>query len=115
MTDCFALLEDCGDRDGNSEYQNATVPPRSRLYTGYRRTLRCNSSDGPAALPQLLAEMQAALARGEHAVALFNYELGARQHGIVPFQVESTGAPLAEILLFTQCRHVNPAELDTWL
>lgn len=113
MTECFALLEDCDDRNiHDASPANPPALPRSRLYTGYCRTLRCDTA---AALPQLLAQMQSALARGEHAVALFNYELGARQHRIAPFPDESAGTPLAEILLFKQCQRLGPAELEAWL
>jgi para-aminobenzoate synthetase/4-amino-4-deoxychorismate lyase len=101
MTDCFALLEDCDDRQGR----------RSRLYTGYSRTLRCDTAAGFA---PLLAQMQSALAQGEHAVALFSYELGAQQHGIAPFP-DQADAALAEILLFKQCRRLDAAELEHWL
>ncbi|MDB5991905.1 MAG: putative para-aminobenzoate synthase (Aminodeoxychorismate synthase) PabB [Herbaspirillum sp.] len=120
MSDCFALLEDCEDR--NTGHQNpaaiaesapALAPTfRSRLYTGYSRTLRCESA---ADLPKLLTEMQSALAQGEHAVALLHYELGAQQHRIAPFPDQAANTALAEILLFRQCTRLNPAERDTWL
>ena len=115
MNDCFALLEDCADREtasGNSG--DPATAPRSRLYTGYRRTLRCANA---AELPQLLAEMQSALAQGEHAVALFDYELGSQLQEIAPFPENPDGAslPVAEILLFAQCRRLNPQQLDDWL
>ncbi|HWZ47245.1 MAG TPA: aminodeoxychorismate synthase component I [Herbaspirillum sp.] len=109
MNDCFALLEDCEDR--NIGHQNPATF-RSRLYTGYSRTLRC---DSVAALPKLLTEMQSALAQGEHAVALLHYELGAQQHRIAPFPDQAANTALAEILLFRQCTRLSPAELDTWL
>ncbi|RXZ38007.1 aminodeoxychorismate synthase component I [Oxalobacteraceae bacterium CAVE-383] len=105
MNDCFALLEDCDDRIGGPL-------PRSRLYTGYRRTLRCGDAAG---LPQLLAEMQSALAQGEHAVALFDYELGAQLQEIPACSVDESQQPAAEILLFAQCRHLDPQQIDAWL
>jgi para-aminobenzoate synthetase/4-amino-4-deoxychorismate lyase len=106
---CFALLEDCGNPTGASENR---VPARSRLYTGYSRRLRCHNA---ADLPALLAEMQAALAGGAHAVALLHYELGARMQGIAPFGDEDNAQPLAEILLFTECRLLTAAAVEKWL
>jgi para-aminobenzoate synthetase/4-amino-4-deoxychorismate lyase len=115
MNDCFALLEDCDDND---ERSTGLPLPASRLYTGYSRTLRCNDA---AAFPHIIAKMQSFLAQGEHAVALLHYELGAEQHGIVPFpgrpepDEPDTDPPFAEILLFRQCRRLGPSELDAWL
>ena len=54
---CFALLDDASAADP----QHA----RSRLYTGHAGTLRCVDA---ADWPQLLDDMQAALARGLYAV-----------------------------------------------
>ncbi|HZS80098.1 MAG TPA: chorismate-binding protein, partial [Herbaspirillum sp.] len=100
---CFALLDD----------NTAGAPSahaRSRLYTAYHATLTCH--DGKA-LPATLRRMQAALQQGLHAVALCSYELGADLLGITP-RVE-TGMALVEILLFSQCRHMNAAETAAWL
>jgi para-aminobenzoate synthetase/4-amino-4-deoxychorismate lyase len=115
MNDCFALLEDCNDRNGSRADSPPTDPPRSRLYTGYSRTLRCDRSAG---LPQLLAEMQSALVQGEHALALFDYELGSQQHGIAAYSAPPASAgpkPVAEILLFSQCQRLTPEQLEQWL
>ena len=109
MNDCFALLEDCTDRE---DRHGDPAPARSRLYTDYRRTLRCADA---AALPQLLAEMQSALVQGDHAVALFDYELGAQQQSIADFPGRAPRQPIAEILLFAQCRHLDPQQLEAWL
>jgi para-aminobenzoate synthetase/4-amino-4-deoxychorismate lyase len=112
MNDCFALLEDCSDRNDSHADSPLAHPPRSRLYTGYRRTLRC---DHAAGLPHLLAEMQSALAQGEHAVALFDYELGAQQQGIAAHSTHAGPKPVAEILLFSTCRRLTPEQLEQWL
>jgi para-aminobenzoate synthetase/4-amino-4-deoxychorismate lyase len=112
MNDCFALLEDCDDRNGSPADRPSSPPPRSRLYTGYSRTLRCGDA---AELPQLLAEMQSALAQGEYAVALFDYELGAQLQNVAPFFDRRTPQPVAEILLFAQCRRLDPDQVDAWL
>jgi para-aminobenzoate synthetase/4-amino-4-deoxychorismate lyase len=98
---CFALLDDATAGD--------THHRRSRLYTRHSATLRC---DDIAAWPQLLADMQAALARGQYAVVLLAYELGG--------QILGTGgrrgdAALAQVLLFDDCAHLAPDEVAAWL
>ena len=60
MEACFALLDDA-------------ATGQSRLYTGHAGTLNCHSA---AHWPQLLDDMQAALQRGLHAVAVLSYEVG---------------------------------------
>ena len=72
-TEVYALLDDASP-DG------ATRSP-SRLYTGHAATLVCRDY---AQWPQLLADMQAALARGLYAVTVLSYELGAHLQGIAP-------------------------------
>ncbi|MEN9866514.1 MAG: aminodeoxychorismate synthase component [Pseudomonadota bacterium] len=94
MSPCFALLDDHGQA--------------SRLYTGYQRTLCGSSADLPAAL----REMQTAIAAGSHALGLFDYELGAALQTL-PHQPGARAG--FEIVLFTQCQHLNPAQLQQWL
>ncbi|WDZ94870.1 chorismate-binding protein [Herbaspirillum sp. WKF16] len=100
MTDCFALLDD---------HLATPAEPRSRLFTGYLRTLACHDA---ARFPALLAEMQAELAAGRHAVALWNYELGAAMQGL-PHR--HAGGPLARVLLFARCELLGAAQVDAWL
>lgn len=100
MTDCFALLDD---------HLATPAEPRSRLYTGHLRTLACTDVAG---FPALLAQMQAALAAGQHAVALWSYELGAALQGL-PHRPLT--APLARILLFQRCQRLGATEVDAWL
>lgn len=100
MTDCFALLDD---------HLATPAEPRSRLYTGHLRTLACTEVAG---FPALLAQMQAALAAGQHAVALWSYELGAALQGL-PHRPLS--APLARVLLFQHCQRLGATEVDAWL
>ncbi|HEX8602460.1 MAG TPA: chorismate-binding protein, partial [Pseudoduganella sp.] len=95
--DCFALLDD------------AAPGGRSRLLTGHVRTLRCVAFD---AWPALLQEMQEALAQGLYAVALCSYELGHHIAGIAP---RDAGVPLAQVLLFRQCEHLDSAAVAAWL
>jgi para-aminobenzoate synthetase/4-amino-4-deoxychorismate lyase len=108
---CFALLDDntpdnAPDHDGDGHLHR----PRSRLYTGYHASLRCADAH---ALPALLEQLQTALQRGLHAVALLPYELGAQMQQIVP----AHGAAMAtgEILLFTQCAHLTAGQTSAWL
>jgi para-aminobenzoate synthetase / 4-amino-4-deoxychorismate lyase len=84
--------------------------PRSRLYTGHLGTLRC---DDIGQWPQVLEQMRAALARGEYAVTLCAYELGAALLDIGT--VAPAGAPLAQILLFKDCASLTSAEVGDWL
>lgn len=95
--DCFALLDD------------AAAGGRSRLLTGHVRTLRCASFD---AWPALLRDMEAALAQGLYAVTLLSYELG---HHIVGIPPREAGVPLARVLLFRQCEHLDGEAVAQWL
>lgn len=95
---CFALLDDAGATDA-----------RSRLFTGHVGTLACTDA---AQLPDMLESMQQALAQGRHALALFDYELGAQLHGITP-RTGATG--VAQVLLFEDCLKLTAAEVAHWL
>jgi len=102
----FALLDDASP-------ENAQGDQRSRLYTGHAATLRC---DDIATWPQLLAQMQAALARGEYAVVVCSYELGEE---LVPLPARPVhaahAAPLAQVLLFRDCALLTAQEVSDWL
>ena len=102
-TECYALLDDASP-DGSEA-------ARSRLYTGHAGTLVCREI---AAWPQLLDDMQAALARGQFAVTLCSYELGAHLQGL-PARPSSAATPLAQVLLFDQCRLLSAQEVGDWL
>ncbi|NML60438.1 aminodeoxychorismate synthase component I [Massilia sp. RP-1-19] len=98
--DCFALLDDASPDAGQA---------RSRLYSDCKAVLRC---DDIATWPQLLADMQSALGRGQYAVTLLAYELGGQlQH--IPGKTGDT--PLAQVLLFGRCEHLTPAQVGEWL
>ncbi len=99
-TPCFALLDDASAPDTGA---------RSRLYTAHAGTLQC---DDAAGWPQLLDELQQALARGLYAVPLLTYELGGQLAGV---PTAPTDAPLAQVLLFRQCQHLSAAEVAAWL
>ncbi|MFL9923384.1 bifunctional anthranilate synthase component I family protein/class IV aminotransferase [Herbaspirillum lusitanum] len=104
MPNCFALLDD---------YQASPAEPRSRLYTGYRQALSCADA---AAFPLMLEQMQQALQQGLHAVALWTYELGAALHDIpAGSHAGAAGLPLAQVLLFDECRHLSREQVDIWL
>jgi len=109
LPSCFALLDDNSINDAGER------PPRSRLYTDYRRTLCCTES---SAFADLLAQMQDALQQGLHAVVLLSYELGAAQQQIADWSFSAGLAavtPLAEILLFDQCQLLSADETTDWL
>jgi para-aminobenzoate synthetase/4-amino-4-deoxychorismate lyase len=98
--DCFALLDDCT--------ANADAL-RSRLYTGHVGTLSCADARD---LPIFLEQMQQALQRGQYAVTLFPYELGAQMHDIAP---HADAHASAQILLFTHCERLSTDQVDAWL
>ncbi|MBA5685866.1 aminodeoxychorismate synthase component I [Rugamonas apoptosis] len=98
----FALLDDASP-DGSTH-------ARSRLYTGHCATLRCRDI---AHWPALLEQMQTALARGQHAVALCTYELGEHLQGLSVAEAQPT--PLAQVLLFDQCQLLSAPEVGEWL
>ena len=99
--DCFALLDDAGVLD--------PAIASSRLYTGHAGTLACFDV---AAWPQLLLEMQAALARGLFAVPLLTYELGGHLLGI---DAHAVPGALAQVLLFERCDRLTPPQVAAWL
>jgi len=107
-TEVFALLDDASPEGA----QAGRV--RSRLYTGHAGTLRC---DDIGAWPQLLADMQAALARGEYAVTVLSYELGGEllEIGAAQAATAHTAPPLAQVLLFRACAQLSTAEVGEWL
>ncbi|WP_300750556.1 aminodeoxychorismate synthase component I [Janthinobacterium sp.] len=99
--DCFALLDD------------ASAPGAgSRLYTGLVEVLRC---DEAGEWPALLEAMQAALARGEYAVSVCSYELGAHLLDMPPRAAVADAPPLAQILVFEHCQQLSQDEVAQWL
>ena len=100
-TDCFALLDDASAAD--------PALARSRLYTRHAGTLACVDAAG---WPQLLADMQEALARGLHAVSLLTYELGGHLLGI---DAHPAPGALGQVLLFEQCDHLSAPQVAAWL
>jgi para-aminobenzoate synthetase/4-amino-4-deoxychorismate lyase len=102
-TEVFALLDDASP-DGSEQ-------ARSRLYTGHAGTLRARDI---GEWPQLLEQMQQALARGQYAVSLCSYELGAALLEIAPQSAHDT-PPLAQVLLFDHCSILSAANVGDWL
>ena len=98
--DSFALLDDCDASEAD---------PRSRLYSGYLGMLGCDDASG---LPAMIESMQQALAQGQHAVGLFDYELGAQMHAVAP---REGGAAVAQILLFERCERLSSIQVEQWL
>jgi para-aminobenzoate synthetase/4-amino-4-deoxychorismate lyase len=97
----FALLDDAS-AEGH-------LQARSRLYCGHAGTLSCEDGAG---WPQLLDDMQAALARGLYAVPLLTYELGACLGGV---DTQAPAGPLAQVLLFERCERLTAGEVASWL
>jgi len=98
----FALLDDASP-DGQAHAQ-------SRLYSGHLGTLVCMDAAG---WHGVLAQMQAALARGQYAVPVLSYELGAHLLGI---PAKSLGdAPLAQVLLFERCERMTAQQAASWV
>jgi len=95
--ECFALLDD------------ASSGGVSRLFTGHAGTLVCRDI---AHWPQLLEDMQAALARGQFAVAVCSYELGGALAGVAQ---QASPQPLAQFLLFEQCELLTQEQVAQWL
>jgi para-aminobenzoate synthetase / 4-amino-4-deoxychorismate lyase len=103
----FALLDD-------ASVDPATGAGRlSRLYTGHQATLACSAFAG---WPDVLAEMEGALARGLHAVPVLSYELGRYIVGVPPHaDCAAVAPPLAQVLLFERCDELTQAEVAAWL
>ncbi len=104
-TACFALLDDASAADPHNA--------RSRLYTGHAGTLTCSDT---AQWPAMLEQMQQATQGGLHAVVVLTYELGAQLLAIrAPAQTPIQTPPLAQVLLFSDCAHLTPPEVASWL
>lgn len=97
----FALLDDAS-ADGQAH-------ALSRLYSEHAGTLACLDAAG---WDTLLREMQAALARGLHAVPVLTYELGAHLLGI---HAKPLATPLAQVLLFARCERMTAEQAASWV
>jgi len=97
----FALLDDASP-DGQAHAQ-------SRLYTGHVGTLACHDAAG---FGELLAQLEAALARGQYAVPVLSYELGAHLLGIPAKPLDT---PLAQVLLFERCERMTAEQAASWV
>lgn len=97
----FALLDDASP-DGQAHAQ-------SRLYTGHMGTLACHDAAG---FGELLAQLEAALARGQYAVPVLSYELGAHLLGI---PAKPLATPLAQVLLFERCERMTAEQAASWV
>ncbi|WP_305825363.1 aminodeoxychorismate synthase component I [Massilia brevitalea] len=100
-TAVFALLDDASP-DGQAHAQ-------SRLYTGHMGTLACHDAAGFGAL---LTQLEAALARGQYAVPVFSYELGAHLLGVPAKPLDT---PLAQVLLFERCERMTAPQAASWI
>ncbi|WP_035823522.1 aminodeoxychorismate synthase component I [Janthinobacterium sp. RA13] len=100
-TDCFALLDDA-----------STPGAGSRLYTGLAAVLQC--SEGQR-WPDLLTGLQEALQRGQYAVSVCSYELGAHLLAMPPRAAGINAPPLAQVLVFDHCTQLSQDEVAQWL
>lgn len=98
----FVLLDDALAPDGLR---------RSRLYTGWRRTLVCID---PADLDAVWRQAQAEQAAGGHLVMLADYEWGVRLQGLVQRQHSEAPAALTWIVL-DRCQRLDAADVARWL
>ncbi len=97
----FALLDDAGP--GGERHV------RSRLYLDHAGTLACHAIEE---WPQLLAQLEQALARGLYAVPVLTYELGEQLLGIATHPIDG---PLAQVLLFERYRTLDAVQVAAWL
>ncbi|MDO8041592.1 aminodeoxychorismate synthase component I [Janthinobacterium sp. SUN211] len=100
-TDCFALLDDA-----------STPGAGSRLYTGLAAVLQCTEGQ---AWPELLEGLQDALHRGQYAVSVCSYELGAHLLAMPPRAAGINAPPLAQVLVFDHCTQLSQDEVAQWL
>ncbi|MEX0142677.1 aminodeoxychorismate synthase component I [Massilia sp. LMS1-1-1.1] len=100
-TDCFALLDDA-----------STPGAGSRLYTGLAAVLRCSEGEQ---WPALLEGLQEALQRGQYAVSVCSYELGAHLLAMPPRAASLDAPPLAQVLVFEHCTQLSQDEVAQWL
>ena len=100
-TDCFALLDDA-----------STPGAGSRLYTGLVAVLRCTEGEQ---WPALLEGLQGALERGQYAVSVCSYELGAHLLAMPPRAAGPGAPPLAQVLVFEHCTQLSQDEVQQWL
>jgi len=100
-TDCFALLDDA-----------STPGAGSRLYTGLAAVLRCTEGEQ---WPALLEGLQGALERGQYAVSVCSYELGAHLLAMPPRAAGPGAPPLAQVLVFEHCTQLSQDDVAQWL
>ncbi|MGK5044487.1 aminodeoxychorismate synthase component I [Janthinobacterium sp. GB4P2] len=100
-TDCFALLDDA-----------STPGAGSRLYTGLAAVLQCTEGTG---WPALLEGLQAVLKRGQYAVSVCSYELGAHLLAMPPRAAGIDAPPLAQVLVFDHCTQLSQDAVAQWL
>ncbi|MEJ2768974.1 aminodeoxychorismate synthase component I [Mycetohabitans sp. B46] len=103
-TRVFALLDDCAPGEASAD---APVC-RSRLYTAFSHERICTD---PGRLDALLAEVDADLRTGLHALLLADYEWGVR----LQCPAKRTGGGALRILLFRELRRLFPEQVAAWL
>lgn len=99
LFECFVLLDDA-----------QATHKCSRLYTQLVKELVSHSSDDWGAMWH---QTEAELKNGYHAVALVQYESGARIHNIK--MASDCDQTPSRILLFANCTYLDKEELQQWL
>jgi para-aminobenzoate synthetase/4-amino-4-deoxychorismate lyase len=99
----FALLD---DRDATAAH------PTSRLYTGFVREHRCTD---PATLDAVWTAAESDLRAGLHAVALADYEWGAKLLGAGSRDLPDTDRSSLRILMFERLGRLSRDDADEWL
>jgi para-aminobenzoate synthetase/4-amino-4-deoxychorismate lyase len=96
----FALLDDC---------TASAIEPRSRLYTGFVREIRCLEAEG---IVGAWKELESELVAGRQAVVLCDYEFGEGLVGIAGKRLSRDGL---RFLVYRECRQCSVDDVKAWL
>ncbi|CBW73971.1 Para-aminobenzoate synthetase component I (EC 2.6.1.85) / 4-amino-4-deoxychorismate lyase (EC 4.1.3.38) [Mycetohabitans rhizoxinica HKI 454] len=103
-TRVFALLDDCVPGEALADAPAC----RSRLYTAFSHERTCTD---PGRLDAVLAEVDADLRTGLHALLLADYEWGVR----LQCPAKQSGGGALRILLFRELRRLSSEQVAAWL
>jgi para-aminobenzoate synthetase / 4-amino-4-deoxychorismate lyase len=96
----FAVLDDC---------TASAAEPRSRVYTGFVREIRCREAAG---FVSAWKELEGELAAARHAVVLCDYEFGK---GLVGIAEEWSSGDGLRFLVYRECRRCSADDVKAWL
>lgn len=103
MDDVFVLLDDC---------RATAQQPRSRLYTGWVRALRCTDAQQ---LDAFWLAVQAEQQAGLHAAVFIDYEWGAKLQRAGLRHLAAEDASALCVLLFRSVQHLDSDAVAQWL